>query len=460
MVFGLGRKKNKERRDGSKQARHDNNRYEGRVATLQRQGGMSTLPPPPEHIKIGLGEIPKILARLDAVKADQTVTSIKNIRDMAEPTIKELVSMGRALEQDDLDTDSIDKHLAIIVVRGKKQVIDVIHRGVVPLPKIESVEDAIKAESTLGQILKKVGDVLGRQTRVIHIFAKKHANRFKENLTTLNSYRTEMRDILDDYQHTRSEFDTVLSNLKKLRDRCRDNDKRKRKISDLRAENDVMNDKILDFENEIAAIRSSDIYKRYQSLQSKIRELDIQRKQIRDEINAQFAKISRPLGRYEYGSALDKSQQRILANLVSNPGDALLPENREMIITILGNVLRGVKSGSIAVKDVSKTLVHLEETAAATESFTDRVSKCDERRRTTAAEADSAKSVRLEELEHSLAKTVATLRDHKSKIDELLVMVQETEKVIPTAIDMLRGQLLHHTRTRYEIVIRPQDIVD
>lgn len=409
------------------------------------------MPPPPEYTKIHLDEIPGIISMVDAARASQTVDSIRNLRDAADPMIRELVSMGRALEQDDLDIDSIDRNLAIIVVRGKKQVIDVIHRGVVPLPEIESVEDAMKVESTLGQILKKVGDVLGRQTRVIHIFAKKHANRFKENLAALNSHRANMHNILHDYRHSKSELDSVLADLEKLRCRSRDNDKRRQKIAGLRAEDGAMGAKISDFEDEIAAIRSSDAYKRYQSLQSEIVEIDVQKKRIRDEINAQFAKISRPLGRYEYGSALDKSQQQILSNLISNPGDTLQPENKEMVITILENVLRGVKSGSITVKDVSKTSGHLEETATVIESFTDRVAKCNEHRRSTAAEMDSAKSVRLEDLQRSLAKTVAARRDHKSKIELLLAEMRETENSIPTMVDMLETQLLQQTRTRYEI---------
>jgi len=87
--------------------------------------------------------------------------------------------IGNVLAKDNLNVDDIDKHLAIIVVRGKKQVIDVIKKDVVHLPEILSIDDVKKLNSSLNQILKKVGDVLGRQTRVIHIFAKKIRNSVK-----------------------------------------------------------------------------------------------------------------------------------------------------------------------------------------------------------------------------------------------------------------------------------------
>ena len=37
-----------------------------------------------------------------------------------------------------------------------------------------------------------------------------------------------------------------------------------------------------------------------------------QKLKIKNEINAQFTKISRPLSRYEYGSSLDKDQKNLL----------------------------------------------------------------------------------------------------------------------------------------------------
>ena len=40
------------------------------------------------------------------------------------------------------------------------------------LMQVSTLDDAKKLDYFLNQLLKKVGDVLGRQTRVIHIFAK------------------------------------------------------------------------------------------------------------------------------------------------------------------------------------------------------------------------------------------------------------------------------------------------
>jgi len=79
-----------------------------------------------------------------------------------------------------------------------------IKKGVVPLPEISTIDDAEKLNSSLNQILKKVGDVLGRQTRVIHIFAKKYANQLKENLEVMNNNHSEIQKILENFEFTKS----------------------------------------------------------------------------------------------------------------------------------------------------------------------------------------------------------------------------------------------------------------
>ena len=114
----------------------------------------------PQNKEISLADVPKIISDLGALRKSQTLSEITNLRNNTEPLIGDLIKIGNVLEKDNLNIDDIDKHLAIIVVRGKKQVIDVIKKDVVSLPKISSFEDAEKLNLVLNLILKKVGDVL------------------------------------------------------------------------------------------------------------------------------------------------------------------------------------------------------------------------------------------------------------------------------------------------------------
>jgi len=132
----------------------------------------------PQEKEVQLTDV--IVSELNQLRKSQIISEIKYLRNKTEPLINDLMEIGNLLSKDNLKVDDIDKHLAIIVVRGKKQVIDAIKKDVVHLPEISSIDDAKKLNFSLNQLLKKVGDVLGRQTRVIHIFAKKYANKLKD----------------------------------------------------------------------------------------------------------------------------------------------------------------------------------------------------------------------------------------------------------------------------------------
>ena len=171
----------------------------------------------PQNKEISLVDVPKIVSDLIALRKTQTLSEINNLRNNTEPLIGDLIKIGNVLEKDDLKIDDIDKHLAIIVIRGKKQVIDMIKKDVVSLPKISSFDDAEKLNSVLNLILKKVGDVLGRQTRVIHIFAKKYAGQLKDNLEVMNANHSEIQKLLKNYNSTASTSKEILDALDQIK---------------------------------------------------------------------------------------------------------------------------------------------------------------------------------------------------------------------------------------------------
>ena len=86
----------------------------------------------------------------------------------------------------------MDRHLKIMVVRGKKQTISVIRAEAGrATTDIRSASDVRVFAGEIGQSIKRIGDTLGRQSRVIHIFAKEaRGTSFKDTLSILNSDRT------------------------------------------------------------------------------------------------------------------------------------------------------------------------------------------------------------------------------------------------------------------------------
>ena len=406
----------------------------------------------PLEKEIPLSDVLKVVADLRELRKSQTISEIKHLRNGTEPLIEDLIKIGNVLEKDNLQVDDIDKHLAIIVVRGKKQVIDIIKKGVTPLPQISSIDDAENLDSSLGQVLKKVGDVLGRQTRVIHIFAKKYATQLKENLEIMNSNHAEILKLLKNYNSTEDASDEIAKSLKNIDILKKSRIEKSQKILETKHNLASFDEKIISLKNSIQKIKSSEDYKKYVDLKNMLDSFTNQKQKIKNEINTQFTKISRPLSRYEYGSSLDKDQKNILTKLVEEPFDVLLPQNKDSVIVILENVRKGISSGSISVKDVDKSLFYITETEECLDTFVNHISEYIEKHQRMTSDLNSLRPEELTSLENDLKKNIDFKDDAQSKSKTFENDILEINSKIPQIISEIEAKLRRFSNTRYSVI--------
>ena len=401
---------------------------------------------------IQLSDVPKILDDLNQLRSSQTLSEVQHIRKITAPLIDDLIKIGKVLEDDNLKVDDIDKHLAIIVVRGKKQVIDVIKKGVTSLPEVSSLDDMEKLNYSLNQILKKVGDVLGRQTRVIHIFAKKYANQLKDNLEVMNYNHSEISQLLKNFESTKSGFIEINDTLKQIQILKSTRVDKDKKIIETNDTVKSLEEKISSIDNSIKEIKSSDNYKKYLDLKNEFDEYSSQKIKIKNIIDTQFTKISRPLGRYEYASSLDKDQKNILNKLVENPFTVILPQNKDHIIVILENVRKGITSGSISVKDVDRTLSHITETEEILDDFINQVSNYFETSQNKQNALNSLMPDELVSLENDHSKNISLKDDLYLKSETLQGDIDDAETKIPLLISEIEKKLRDFSNTKYTVI--------
>jgi len=400
---------------------------------------------------ISLEDVPGIISDLIKLRESQTLSEIKTLRNNTAPLIDDLMKIGIVLEKDDLKVDDIDKHLAIIVVRGKKQVIDILKKDVKTLMQVSTIADAKKLDYFLTQLLKKVGDVLGRQTRVIHIFAKKYANQLTDNLKIMNENSANISKLLKHYASTQSTFDEITEMLDKIKSHNRElSDKRKRH-TDILDNLKSFEEKKTILQSSLDEIHSSENFKKFVDLENKLNAFTNQKSKIKSEIDTQFTKISRPLGRYAYGSSLDKEQNAVLSTLVDDPFNALRSENSDTIIVILENIRKAISSGSISVKDTEKTLLQLTETEESLDGFIKKVSDYSNIFNSMKTELSELKPDNLTTLENEFSKNTNSQNDSNQKSETILSEIDEINSQIPELISKIEGKLRIFSNSKYVI---------
>lgn len=405
----------------------------------------------PLQKQIQLSDVSAIIQQILELRTSQILSDIKSIRSNTEPLITELIMIGNTLEKDDLQVDEIDKHLRIIVVRGKQQVIDMIKKDATHLPDIASYDDAENLSVILNQMLKKIGDVLGRQTRVIHIFAKKYAEKLKEILIQMNSNHVEIQQLLKNYEHTKYVSAEILEALKEIVDLENNLTKKEQRIIEIHSFIDSLDKKILSFEDSIKKIQTSDEYGKFLDLKRILDEFTVKKNQIKNDIDSQFTKISRPLSRYEYVSSLDKEQKNLLSKLIEDPFEVLLSKNRDSIILILENVRKGITSGSISVKDTEKSFSQITETEEALDGFIKQVTAFVDKRQNIQDQMIALESNELSDLTSDLKNALSDKENSKLKIKTFQDEINESHSNIPKLISDIEVKLRKFSNTVYTI---------
>ena len=403
--------------------------------------------------EVQISEVQSILEEIQTLRSKTIISEVKTFRKKIESQLKEIMKITKELEHDDLNVEDIDKHLEILVVRGKKQVIEIIKKeSSEKLPEIKSYEDVESLNSLVKQILKRMGDVLGRQSRVIHIFANKYAAKLKVHLSLLNSDRGEIQTLVDKHTQMNSDIEFIL-------DRIRSHEKSKKFVEDtgkrileLKQTAENLEKKERETNQKISDFKSSEKYSKYLEAKKKIDSHLSTKHEIKNLIDAQFTKISRPLGRYEYTSSLDKPQKLLLENLVKNPFEVLTGENKDSIIMILSAVRKGVEGGSISVKDSVKSLSSIDETIENLENLISKTSQFHTTKNNLEKELETFDIGEIKQNENELEKISSDKTDASEKIQKLEQEITENKQKLPHFVLDIESKLQKVSSVKYHVL--------
>ena len=332
----------------------------------------------PQKKQILLSDVPNVVDEISSIRIKTIIAEAKTFKNKIEPSCETILHIAIDLERDTLNVNDIDIHLKRLVERGKKEVISIIKReSIVRLPEINSYDDVKNFNVVASRMLKKIGDALGRQSNVIHIFAKKYAGKLKSDLKIMTEGNDEITTIITNQAELENKTEKILGIISDI--------KQSRKLIDNLGDQEKQNNKVMDElvtkiehdKEEIKNIKNSSEYTEFLHINEKLDSLSSEKNKIKSEIEHQFTKISRPLNKYVYVSSLDKPQKKLLVDLIENPFNALTLANKHDLVQILESVRKGVQSGSVSVKDITKSTSQIEEILSKLDSFIENVSNFD-----------------------------------------------------------------------------------
>lgn len=401
---------------------------------------------------IALDEIPKILDDIVILRKGTLAAEIKSHRNRIDPQREVLLKIANELSEDELDPDKLDPHFQIMVNRGKKEVISSIKKEFAnPFPDINSPDDIMRFKKTSTAGIKKVGDMLGKHSRVIHIFAAKYAKKLTEDLKDLTEDLKDVDELIDNFNTTENSVQTINELLSSRNKTLEKISKQNSRMNELKSSINDKKEKTIKFENEINAIKNSSDYKTYLDVKSQLSDCDSEEVKIRHDIDDEFTKISRPLGKFVHISSHDKELKDLTAKLASTPYDILDTDNISGIKKILDSIVIGIDSGSVSVKDISKSKDSVAEIKNLIPSLISIKEKFETKKHELIIKLENFDSKSLQTAENNLKREESDISDDSSKLkvfeDENLDLTHS----LPTILHQIETNLKDVTSTSYTI---------
>lgn len=404
--------------------------------------------------RLKIEEISSVLDSLKEKKRQKITTQVKPLFSEMQSELNAIYKIIDHLKNDNLKVDDIDKTLKVLVVRSKTEVIDVITKeSKNSLPPVITFSDVIKTADAASHTLKKIGDVLGKNSRVIHVFAKKYAEDLKSHLELVTKNNILVTKMLSDFSSLESSSDTIKDNVSKINTTAQE-------IKDMASHIAKLENSELDFtklhdstQKQIAELSSSAEYGRFLELQDKIKQIKSEEEKLNKEIDDEFSKVSRPLGKYVYVTSLEKPLKAILEKLVERPSQVLATESKDAIVTILESCMKGILSGTVSVKETDKSVDYITNLVSILDGMMSKKnsfkSQMDEIERSTQV-FDSGK---LGSLEKQLTKAKSDREDAQVKIKNLKSDLEQKTAQKQKLIQELESSLERLDGTKYEIIM-------
>ncbi|MDC0212024.1 hypothetical protein OAK30_06170 [Candidatus Nitrosopelagicus sp.] len=401
---------------------------------------------------ITLDEIPKILEDIVILRKGTLAAEIKSHRNRIDPQREIILKIANELSEDELDPDKLDPHFQIMVNRGKKEVISAIKKEFGnTFPDINSTDDVMRFKKTSTAGINKVGDMLGKHSKVIHHFAPKYSKKLTNDLKELSDDLKDVDELIDNFTATENLVKLINDLLHSREKTLAKISKQNSRINELKSTINEKKEKILKFGNEINKIKNSSDYKMYTEINSKLSDCDSEEVKIRHHVDDEFTKISRPLGKFVHISSHDKELKDLTAKLASSPYDVMDESNISGIKKILDSIITGIDSGSVSVKDTSKSKDSIDEIKNIIPSLISIKEKFQNKKNELLKKLENFDSKSLQTVENSLKRDESDVVDALSKLkvfeDENLDLTHS----LPTLLHQIETNLKDVTSTSYTI---------
>ncbi len=412
----------------------------------------NTEPPAQSGQELKMSEISQVLAKHKEARQKKILEQTRSIFEEIKKELNTIYDIISQLKDDSLKIDDIDKTLQVLVARSKAEVIEVISKeSQKQLPQVKNYDDVVRTAEIASHTLKKIGDVLGKHSRVIHVFAKKYAQDIKTHLGLVTKNYNMISNMIGQISSLEASSATIRDKAAKIVSTSQNIVDCTRHIAKLKESYGDAEVVVSMTQQQISNVFSSPTFAKFLECQEKIKQVEAKEDKLNKEIDNEFSKISRPLGKYVYVTSLEKPLKALLERLVENPSGAIL-ENKTSIVTILESCMKGILSGAVSVKETDKSVDQIAYILSVLDGFIAQKNDLQAQLQDLKKVLETFDIRQIETLETRLAKAKSDKDDAKIKIANLESELRQQTEQKRNLFEDLERSLEQILGTKYKVL--------
>ena len=420
----------------------------------KKKTGNETVESTKQERQITFSDINVILKESETQLLKKILGQAKSVREKIEVEQKSILQTILEFEEDDLEAEDVDKSLKVLIERGKKAVGSGVKKETaVVLSNPDTYSNLANLNAQTGQMLKRIGDILGINSRIMHVFARKYTDKLKEDLADMANNKKQLQIFVDEYTNFESTSKNILDEIEKIKNSKKGIEDKNHRLSDLQRDIEDHKKTIDNLEQDIRTIKSKNEYHEFLNVKKEIESLTPERNNVKNEIDLQFSKISRPLGKYSYISSLEKPLKNIMTRLVDEPIEVITNDNKNAIIEILQATVKSVVAGNVSVKDSQKSVEQIEETIGRLDEFINLKNNLSKKMSDLENKMSIFNIKDLEEKEKKLTRTKDDIMQFESSIKALEKEISEESNRTPQLIHDIEEKISEISRTKITLKI-------
>ena len=399
--------------------------------------------------RISISDINSILKENETRLLGKIIEQAKSVKEQIDIERKNIIQTILLFEKDDLNAEDVDKSLKVLIERGKKAVVFGLGRETaVNLSNPDTFPNLANLNLQTGQMLKRIGDTLGINSRVMHVFARKYADKLKEDLADMAKNKRQLQELVDEYTSFEGTSKNILELIEEIKKSKKETADKNLRLNELQKETENHKNTVNNLEQDLRNLKSTKEYQAFLDVKKDIESLKPEKNAVKNEIDLQFSKISRPLGKYSYISSLEKPLKIIMERLVAEPSEVITSENKIAITAILQATVKSVVAGNVSVKDSQKAVEQIEETVGRLDEFINLKNSLAKKMNEFESKLVIFNIKELEEKEKKLTRVKEDIVQSESSFKALEKKVSEESKRTPQIIHEVETKLSEISRTK------------